>query len=1039
MGFSVKERLELAVARAMLWPPGPHFIEEAANAPEDGAEGAANAPEDGRLVDAATGAPWLGPGAAVAARPPRKPKRAMLGAPRLRRLEGLYRQALSGDFALNVVPRKGSPAKRVRFLKGHPIAGTSSWYVPDVADVLVVSKQTTPEAIGAVWHMAGPLGRIWARALREVGALGGVPPRWHYCPLVRHAPFRGTNGPTAAQRADGLPLIMGELELVGARRVLCVGAVAAAPFREKGAKAPNWRDGPWSFVPAGGAAMGVWFVPDPAAALVTASGYFEFRDALAAFVEGGVPRRGLARAGGGPRHERVRDAARLGEIVDEILARPGAIHLAVDCEWEGEWWRDGWLRSVQFSPGPGEAYCVELAHAAPFGAEGACAFSPDGRSAFLELARLLACDRVEAGGHYFRADMPWLEREGVAVGRRYTWDTALMLRAVFDDEHSYKLETWAERVCGAPRYDGPVLEEVARIRSELPGGARLRGYGQVADDVLFPYGCWDVDVTSRLRLELAGAGGLLDRDGAGISSRAAFEVAMRSALAFAEIERRGMLLDHGRFEAMAHAFTETRAALLSRIQEEADWPDFNPASTAHVRELLFGADRPEKRERPEGALSLGLVPLKTTGAWPVPWEALDEEDDDWAVPSVDSDVLAVFKALDAAPVVGMLMDYRTLAKLTGDVLAPPDTDERGRVLRDAGGLARYGAGLGRHVGPDGRVRSRFYDTKTGRASSSSPNMQNISAHHEGDFKRILGERYRHALRSIFRAPLGHALVKVDITSAELWVVANLSGDAAMIEMVSRALLPEDDPRYQDAHAVRAVEAFRLNCAPTKKALASAGFAHLRTAAKTQIYGKLYGRGDRAMARQCRSEGADVTVEDMRRLSEAFDTAYPGVARFLAEARSRASAPRWIKNVYGRARRFPEVFDPASRARQERQAANFPIQGTVADAVNVAMGNFLDYREESGRLDAFHMVLQVHDELDFEVRLDCLEWFVDEVLPVCLRDRLVVPVAGLDGAPAPDGRTFQFHTGVDVYLNWGEKLTEKAAREGGVPSRFVEAH
>ena len=308
-----------------------------------------------------------------------------------------------------------------------------------------------------------------------------------------------------------------------------------------------------------------------------------------------------------------------------------------------------------------------------------------------------------------------------------------------------------------------------------------------------------------------------------------------------------------------------------------------------------------------------------------------------------------------------------------------------------------------------------------------------SSGREGDYRRLLKEQYPFGIRSIFKAEPGHVIVKVDIKSAELLVVAQLSRDKQMIEDVERALLPEDHPDHVDMHSMTAIRAFKLNCAPTKKAIKAVGGENMRKAAKNQKFGRLYKRGITALVRQCHEEGVDITEAEMTALVQADEAAHPGVVAYLEAAEARVLEPGWITNPFGRHRRAGYSEDNEIIEATKRQFRNFNIQSTVAEVVDKAMWGIYQFRQAYRGPHSFKFRLQVHDELQFMVPIPSLEWMADEVLP--LIKQIEVPVTDFDGRPtgAPP-----FHVDIDtsVYLHWGEAIAVEQGLALGIPERFL---
>jgi DNA polymerase I-like protein with 3'-5' exonuclease and polymerase domains len=409
-----------------------------------------------------------------------------------------------------------------------------------------------------------------------------------------------------------------------------------------------------------------------------------------------------------------------------------------------------------------------------------------------------------------------------------------------------------------------------------------------------------------------------------------------------------------------------------------------------------------------------------------------------------------------------LRDIKFVAQVLKLALRPPNVGDDGVVVTDDDGNFTYDRGLASFVHHDGRVRTHLSQHKeTGRASSYRPPLQNLSKRREDDYARILGvwdeidgvrtprgdytrlfpPAYEHPVRTIFCASPGHVLVEVDYTGAELAVIAWLANDPVMIEHVQRNILPESHPDHYDIHSQTAVRAFNLDCEPTKKGLKNAGKKALRVAAKNVNFGIPYGRMAPAIARQCREEGAHVSVEETQRIIDLYFNTYRRTVEFLGHCRDRVSNERWLCTAWGRRRRFIQASDRMVVGEQERQAQNFPIQGTVADAVSRAVDNLYYYRLE--RPVPYRLLLQIHDAILFEVPIPHLREFIrgvdgrPSIVHECMVERVPVWPTYLDGTRRSDvDQPYKFGIGIDVQLNWGEDITEAQAANLGIPLDLI---
>ncbi len=282
-------------------------------------------------------------------------------------------------------------------------------------------------------------------------------------------------------------------------------------------------------------------------------------------------------------------------------------------------------------------------------------------------------------------------------------------------------------------------------------------------------------------------------------------------------------------------------------------------------------------------------------------------------PSTDEEVLSEL-ALDY-PLPKLLLEHRSLSKLKGTY-----TDK-----------------LPRMVNPQtGRVHTHFSQAAvvTGRLASSDPNLQNIPVRSE-EGRRI---------RTAFIAPSGSSIVSADYSQIELRIMAHLSGDERLLEAFAHG---------EDVHRATAGEIFGvtpLEVGPDQ-----------RRVAKSINFGLIYGMSAFGLARQLGLERSAAQTYIDR-----YFARYPGVARYMEEARQSAREHGYVETAFGRRLWFPDIKSAQAMRRQgaERAAINAPMQGTAADLIKLAMIAVQNWLEKSGMRS--RLVLQVHDELLLEV-------------------------------------------------------------------------
>jgi DNA polymerase-1 len=282
-------------------------------------------------------------------------------------------------------------------------------------------------------------------------------------------------------------------------------------------------------------------------------------------------------------------------------------------------------------------------------------------------------------------------------------------------------------------------------------------------------------------------------------------------------------------------------------------------------------------------------------------------------PSTDEEVLSEL-ALDY-PLPKLLLEHRSLSKLKGTY-----TDK-----------------LPRMINPDtGRVHTHFSQASvvTGRLASSEPNLQNIPVRTDEGRK----------IRTAFIAPAGSSIVSADYSQIELRIMAHLSGDERLLEAFAHG---------EDVHRATAAEIFGvtpLEVGPDQ-----------RRVAKSINFGLIYGMSAFGLARQLGLERSAAQTYIDR-----YFARYPGVARYMEEARATVREHGYVETVYGRRLWLPEIRSSNGNRRQaaERAAINAPMQGTAADLIKLAMIAVQGWLEQTARQSK--LVLQVHDELVLEV-------------------------------------------------------------------------
>lgn len=287
--------------------------------------------------------------------------------------------------------------------------------------------------------------------------------------------------------------------------------------------------------------------------------------------------------------------------------------------------------------------------------------------------------------------------------------------------------------------------------------------------------------------------------------------------------------------------------------------------------------------------------------------------------------------------------YSTNAKVLGDLARD---HEIVRLILDWREKSKIKSTYLDTLGPlrrgDGRVHTTYNQTitATGRLSSSDPNLQNIPTRSE------LGR----TVKTAFSAGEGSVFLAVDYSQIELRLLAHLSGDEHLVRAFNEG---------EDFHAETAARVFGV---PVSEVTPD-----LRSRAKAVNFGIVYGQQAYGL-----SQSLHISMAEARDMIDRYYEAYPGVRTFLDNVVARAKQTGYAETMYGRRRHIPELKakNPQLRGFGERTAMNHPMQGTAADIIKIAMARVSRRLEEEGF--AAHMILQVHDELDFECPVDEVE-------------------------------------------------------------------
>ena len=364
------------------------------------------------------------------------------------------------------------------------------------------------------------------------------------------------------------------------------------------------------------------------------------------------------------------------------------------------------------------------------------------------------------------------------------------------------------------------------------------------------------------------------------NDRLLYEIEIPLARVLARMENLGFAVDVEGIRAYGEQLSREEEALQASIYEDVGY-EFNINSPKQLAAALFE--------------ELNLPPRKKTKSGY----------------STNAEVLE--SLLPFHPVIAKILEYRTVAKLK----------------------STYCDSLIDKVAADGRIHSSFNqtETRTGRISSTEPNLQNIP---------VRTERGRE-LRRFFKAKDGCVLVDADYSQIELRVLAHISGDQAMQQAFRDNI---------DIHTVTASQVFGVPIESVTPLM--------RSRAKAVNFGIVYGIGAFSL-----SKDIGVTVREAQKYIDSYLAHFSAIDSYMKEVIERAKADGYVTTLEGRRRYLPELSasNRNTRAFGERVARNAPIQGTAADIIKIAMVR-VDERLRREGLSA-RLILQVHDELIVE--------------------------------------------------------------------------
>ena len=632
--------------------------------------------------------------------------------------------------------------------------------------------------------------------------------------------------------------------------------------------------------------------------------------------------------------------------------------------------------------------------------------------AVAEIKRLMAHQGFTWVGHNVREDLKWCRddfgvpiRQIIMEGR--IWDTMLAHHIMAKDE--YGLKQLVLRYTDMGAYEAPMHQWVVDNGGPgklFPGSNDDRffhAYRDVAYRYLLPYACCDVDGTYRVFEKLYQE---LHAPGNEALRAVYYEIELPSQHGIIDIESNGVPADPERLWQLHDLYVGRREEMLSELREVIGWEDFNPNSTREVSALLYtGAYKDwEKAEatRPAGCESLGLVPVLTTGKYPKKWERVVSDGEElYESPSAANDTLVTLLATYDMPprsrdIIERLRQIGGIKNFISNFLQAPMHN-----ALTGPEYSVYGKGLLSCINDRGHVCCRISTlSETGRWMHFKPNLANLPKNKESAAQGVFDFKVP-KVRSGFKAKPGWVLMEADYSSAELFVMGYYSGDQAFIKVLESG---------HDVHGYNAVNVFGLDCHPNE---VKDKHPERRAAVKTLVFGMAYGLSVTGLAEKLSVELKRlVTKDEAQEIIDQFFSTYPVLKQFFEGMKQDVERLGYVTTMYGRRRYFPGVarLGREQLSAAKREAMNAPIQGTVADMLNVALINLdrMRYDTEVGQEIGWEVMVGIHDALLVHVKIEYVE-LMAQILKMTMSDMV----------PLPNTDNITLRVDVEAGERWGE--------------------
>lgn len=404
---------------------------------------------------------------------------------------------------------------------------------------------------------------------------------------------------------------------------------------------------------------------------------------------------------------------------------------------------------------------------------------PDLEKMWKSIKALLQDSRIPIIGQNVIYDWQWLLSFGVDIRDNVFYDT-MLAEHLINSDGPFRLDEIAMRRTSWGRYNTELDLWVHHHKDFC-----AEGYGAIPSRLLLDYGGADVDcprAIMKAQLPILESYGMTKPRGPNGEYPSLLDSTLLNELATDELERNGLPIDRKRLTELIDAYQGMRSQLLSEITlmaAELGMPGFNPNAQAQMKMLLFG--------------KLGLAPVKTTDGqvWGDAVGSYDMGSDEQPSAATDKTVLEMLQ--NEHPVVKKILQFKRIDQACKTWLRHPDK-ETGE------------GGLEAQLWADGKLHSHFVPlTSTMRYRSSDPNIQNWPKKADGYLKEIFIDKVPPMLRTIVNPPSGWMMMEGDFKQAELFTLANISGDPNMLRLLTTPGLDLHDSTTLSAFHMRMLD------------------------------------------------------------------------------------------------------------------------------------------------------------------------------------------------------------------------------------------